>query len=58
MKRLGRPGLGFDSFWAARRTLTGYEVMATVRKGQVRRSDGRAIRAQATFVAGLSDVAA
>ncbi len=30
-----RPGLGFGSFWTARRTLAGYEVMAMVRKGQV-----------------------
>ena len=58
MKRLRRPGLGFDSFRTARRTLTGYEAMTMVRKGQVRRIDGRAIRAQAAFVAGLFDVAA
>jgi hypothetical protein len=35
-KRLVRPGLGFGSFWTARRTLAGYEVMAMIRKGQVR----------------------
>jgi hypothetical protein len=38
--------------------LAGYEVMAMVRKGQVRRIGGRDIRAQATFVAELFDVAA
>jgi transposase-like protein len=58
MKRLVRPGLGFGSFWTARRTLAGYEVMAMVRKGQVRRIGGRDMRAQATFVAELFDVAA
>jgi transposase, IS6 family len=58
IKRLVRPGLGFGSFWTARRTLAGYEVMAMVRKGQVRRIGGRDMRAQATFVAGLFDVAA
>jgi transposase-like protein len=31
VKRLVRPGLGFGSFWTARRTLAGYEVMAMVR---------------------------
>ena len=58
MKRLVRPGLGFGGFWTARRTLAGYEVMAMVRKGQVRKIGGRDIRAQATFVAELFDVAA
>ena len=58
IKRLIRPGLGFGSVWTARRTLAGYEVMAMVRKGQVRRIGGRDIRAQTTFVAGLFDVAA
>jgi IS6 family transposase len=58
VKRLVRPGLGFGSFWTARRTLAGYEVMAMVRKGQVRRIGGRDMRAQANFVAALFDVAA
>jgi transposase-like protein len=58
IKRLVRPGLGFGSFWTARRTLAGYEVMAMVRKGQVRRIGGRDMRAQARFVAELFDVAA
>jgi hypothetical protein len=58
VKRLVRPGLGFGSFWTARRTLAGYEVMAMVRKGQVRRIGRRDMQAQATFVAELFDVAA
>ena len=58
VKRQARPGLGFGSFWTARRTLAGYEVMAMVRKGQVRRIGGRDMRAQATFVAELFEVAA
>ena len=57
MKRLIRPGLGFGSFWTARRTLAGYEVMAMVRKGQLWKMDGRDMRAQATFVAELFKVA-
>jgi hypothetical protein len=55
---LVRPGFGFGSFWTARRTLAGYEVMAMVRKEQVRKIGGRDIRAQATFVAELFGVAA
>src|SRR4051794_5850008 len=58
VKRLIGPGLGFGSFWTARRTLAGYEVMAMMRKGQVRRIGGRDMRAHASFVAGLFDVAA
>jgi transposase-like protein len=58
LKRLVRPGLGFGSFWTARRTLAGYEVMAMVRKGQVWRIDGPDMQAQATFIAELFGVAA
>jgi IS6 family transposase len=28
------PGLGFGSFWTARRTLAGYEAIAMMRKGR------------------------
>ena len=35
MKRLTRPMLGFKSFWAARCTLAGIEVMHAIRKGQM-----------------------
>ena len=58
VKRLVRPGLGFGSFWTARRTLAGYEVMAMMRKGQVRKVGGRDMRAQADFIAELLQVAA
>jgi transposase-like protein len=58
VKRLVRPGLGFGSFHTARRTLAGYEVMAMIRKGQVRKVGGRDMRAQANFVAGLFQAAA
>ena len=53
IKHLTGPGLGFGSFWTARRTLAGFEAMAMIRKGQVRKNDGRDIRAQAAFVAEL-----
>ena len=58
LKRLVRPGLGFGGFHTARRTLAGYEVMSMVRKGQVRKIGGRDMRAQASFVAELFQVAA
>ncbi len=58
VKRLTRPGLGFGSFWTARRTPAGYEAMAMIRKGQVRTIGGGDIRAQATFIATLFQVAA
>jgi transposase, IS6 family len=58
IKRLVRPGLGFGGFQTARRTLAGYEVMAMIRKGQVRKVGGRDMRAQAAFIAGLFGIAA
>src|SRR5215510_4155050 len=35
VKRLVRPMLGFKSFWAARCTIAGIEVMHAIRKGQL-----------------------
>jgi len=35
VKRLTRPMLGFTSFWAARCTIAGIEVMHAIRKGQL-----------------------
>jgi transposase, IS6 family len=58
MQRLIDPGLGFGGFWTARRTLAGYEAMAMIRKGQVRKIGGNDIRAQTRFVAGLFEAAA
>jgi IS6 family transposase len=58
IKRLTGPGLGFGSFWTARRTLAGFEAMAMIRKGQLRKIDGRDMRAQAAFIAELCGVAA
>jgi IS6 family transposase len=58
VKRLTDPGLGFGSFWTARRTLAGCAAMTMVRNGQVRDIDGGDIRAQAEFIAGLFHAAA
>ena len=35
VKRVVRPMLGFKSFWAARCTIAGIEVMHALRKGQL-----------------------
>jgi putative transposase len=35
VKRKVRPMLGFKSFWAARCTIAGTEVMHAIRKGQL-----------------------
>ena len=58
IKRLTGPGLGFGSFWTARRTLAGYEAMAMMRKGPVRNIGGNDIKAQAKFIAELFQIAA
>jgi IS6 family transposase len=58
IKRLIRPGLGFGGFWTARRTLTGMEAMAMIRKGQIRNIGGNDIRSQRGFIAGLFQLAA
>ena len=58
IKRLVRPGLGFGSFHTARRTLAGFETMAMMRKGQLRKIDGHDIRGQAVVIADLFDSAA
>ncbi len=40
IKRLTRPMLGFKNFHAAQRTLAGMEMMAMIRKGQLKGSEG------------------
>ena len=58
VKRLIDPGLRFGGFWTARRTLAGYEAMAMIRKGQVRKIGSNDIKAQAAFIAELFQNAA
>jgi IS6 family transposase len=53
IKRLVRPGLGFESFATARRTLAGYEIMAMVSKGQVSAIPANDMPAQSAFVIAL-----
>jgi transposase-like protein len=58
IERLIRPGLGFGGFRTALRTLTGMEVMAMIRKRQIRNIGGNDIRAQRGLIAGLFQLAA
>jgi transposase-like protein len=58
VKRLTRPGLGFGGFWKARRTLSGFEAISMIRKGQIRNISGNDMRAQASFIAELFQIAA
>jgi transposase, IS6 family len=58
VKRLTCPGLGLGSFWAARRTLAGYEAMAMIRTGQVRNIGRHDVKVQARLVTTLFEVAA
>ena len=53
MKRLIRPGLGFESYPTAWRTIQGYETMHMIRKGQIEGIEKNDIRAQNQFIIGL-----
>jgi transposase, IS6 family len=53
-----RSGFGFGGFRTARRPLAGFEAMAMIRKGQIRKIGGRDIRGQAIFITALFDTAA
>lgn len=48
----------FRSFHTAERTLEGIESMRMIRKGQIKRLDGRDATGQARFVEGLFQIAA
>ncbi len=58
IKRLVRPGLGFDSFNTARRTLKGYEMMNMIRKGQIEGIRKGDIKSQVEFIEKLFEIAA
>jgi transposase, IS6 family len=58
IKCLVRLGLGFKSFVTATQTIAGYEVMATIRKGQVVSVPANAVGAQRDFIAALFRAAA
>jgi transposase-like protein len=58
IKRLVRPGLGFKSFTSASQTLSGYEAMAMIRKGQVVGVPPNDMGAQRDLIATLFGAAA
>ncbi len=58
IKRRTRPGLGFSSFDTAQRTLSGYETMHMIRKGQTKGADKGDLLAQVRFIDSLFAVAA
>ena len=58
IKRRTRPGLGFFAFGTAQRTLSGYETMNMIRKGQVKGVDKSDILAQVHFIDRLFGLAA
>ncbi len=58
MKRLIMPGIGFQSFHTAWRTLRGYETMHMIRKGQVKGIGKGNIKNQIEFIENLFGLAA
>jgi transposase, IS6 family len=58
INRRVNPSLGFFSFNTARRTISGYEIMNMIRKGQVEGIWKGDIRGQVRFVADLFNGAA
>ncbi|MDV2996789.1 MAG: IS6 family transposase ISAcma1 [Chroococcidiopsis sp. SAG 2025] len=58
IKKLVNPGLGFQSFYTAIRTIMGYETMNQIRKGQIIGVEKGDILAQVEFVSQIFGVAA
>ncbi len=58
IKKLVNPGLGFKSFHTARRTIIGYEMMNTIRKGQLQGVAKGDILGQVEFLSQIFGVAA
>ncbi len=58
IKKLVNPSLDFKSFYTVRRTIIGYEIMNSIRKGQIQGIEKGNIQAQAEFVSQIFGVAA
>lgn len=58
LKKLVNPSLGFKSFYTARRTIIGYEIMNMIRKGQLKNVPKGEVRGQIYFIAQIFQVAA
>jgi hypothetical protein len=48
-----KPGLDFKSFVSASQTISGYEIMAMIRKGQVASAPANDMGAQSDFITTL-----
>jgi transposase-like protein len=57
IKRLVKPGLGFKSFYTARRTIQGYEMMNAIRKGQINSIKKGDLIGQKKFIESLFEMA-
>lgn len=57
IKRLTKPGMGFNSFNTTRRTLRGFEAMNMIRKGQVQGIAKGDVRASIEFVSQIFGIA-
>ncbi len=58
IKQLIKPGMGFESFNTARRTIKGYEIMNMMRKSQIKNVDKGAVIERVRFINQLFGVAA
>jgi transposase, IS6 family len=58
IKRLTNPGLGFGSFHTARRTLSGYEALNMIRKGQIQGVPRGDVTGQISFIHKIFGLAA
>jgi transposase-like protein len=58
IKKLVKPGLGFQSFHTAWRTIRGYEIMNAIRKGQIDSIKKGDILEQINFIESLFGIAA
>ena len=58
IKRRVKPGLGFHSLQTARNTLSGYETMHMIRKGQIQGVEKTDAEGQAKFIESLFGIAA
>ena len=58
IKRLTKPGMGFGSFYTARRTLKGFESMNMIRKGQVKGVEKGDVMGQISFINAIFKVVA
>jgi len=57
IKRQARPGMGFFIFDTAQRTLSGYETMNQIRRGQVNGVNKGDIRVQVHLIESLFGIA-